>query len=89
MPVAVPKGVRRLEGLDALVLSLYGKGMTTGDIRAHLAEIYGQDISGDTISRITDAVVEDMQAWQSRPLDAAWLLSIVVKQRSRQCAVAA
>jgi putative transposase len=43
--------------------------MTTGDIQAHLAEIYGTDISRDTISCITDAVVEDMVAWQNRPLD--------------------
>lgn len=86
-PVTVPKGVRRLEGLDAMVVSLYGKGMTTGDIRAHLAEIYGQDISGDTISRITDSIVEDMNAWQSRSLDAVYPVilidAIVVKIRDQ------
>ena len=43
--------------------------MTTGDIQAHLTEIYGTDISRDTISRITDATLEDMVAWQNRPLD--------------------
>ena len=68
-PVTVPKGQRRLDGLNANVISLYAKGMSTGDIQAHLAEIYGTDISRDTISRITDAIVEDMVAWQNRPLD--------------------
>jgi transposase-like protein len=61
-PVTVPKGQRRLEGLNANVISLYAKGMSTGDIQVHLAEIYGTDISRDTISRITDAIVEDMVA---------------------------
>jgi hypothetical protein len=68
-PVMVRKGERRLDGLAGNVISLYAKGMTTGDIQAHLAEIYGTDISRDRISRITDAVVEDMVAWQNRPLD--------------------
>jgi len=68
-PVTVRKGQRRLDGLSGNVISLYAKGMTTGDIQAHLAEIYGTEISRDTISRITDAVVEDLLAWQNRPLD--------------------
>ena len=59
-PQTVRKGQRRLDGLTGNVISLYAKGMTTGDIQAHLAEIYDTDISRDTISRITDAVVEDM-----------------------------
>lgn len=50
------------------MISLYAKGLTTGDIQVHLAEIYGTEVSRDTISRITDAVVEDMLAWQNRPL---------------------
>ena len=66
-PVTVPKGQRRLDGLTGNIFSLYAKGMTTGDIQAHLGEIYGTDISRDTISRITDAVVEDLIAWQNRP----------------------
>ena len=70
-PVTVRKGQRRLDGLTGNVISLYAKGMTTGDIQAHLAEIYDTDISRDTISRITDAVVEDLIAWQNRPLDRA------------------
>jgi transposase-like protein len=51
--------------------------MTTGDIQAHLAEIYDTDISRDTISRITDAIVEDLIAWQNRPLDRGRFLSVV------------
>ena len=70
-PVTVRKGQRRLDGLTGNVISLYAKGMTTGDIQAHLLDIYDTEISRDTISRITDAVVEDMVAWQHRPLDAA------------------
>jgi putative transposase len=68
-PATVRKGQRRLDGLTGNVISLYAKGMTTGDIQAHLAEIYGTEISRDTISRITDAVVEDLLGWQNRPLD--------------------
>jgi transposase-like protein len=71
-PVTVRKGRRRLDGLTGNVISLYAKGMTTGDIQAHLAEIYDTEISRDTISRITDAIVEDLIAWQNRPLDPAW-----------------
>ena len=89
-PVTVRKGERRLEGLAGNVISLYARGMTTGDIQAHLAEIYGTDISRDTISRITDAVVEDMIAWQNRPLDRVYPVilidAIVVKIRDGQVA---
>jgi transposase-like protein len=69
-PASVRKGQRRLDGLTGDVISLYAKGMTAGDIEAHLAENYGTEISRDTISRITDAIVEDMLAWQNRPLDS-------------------
>jgi putative transposase len=89
-PVLVPKGQRRLDGFDANVISLYAKGMTTGDIQAYLAEIYQTDISRETISKITDAVVEDMQAWQSRPLDRVYPVilidAIVIKIRDGQVA---
>ena len=51
------------------MLSLYAKGLTTGEISAHFAEIYGASVSEETISRITGRVIEEMQAWQSRPLD--------------------
>jgi putative transposase len=89
-PQTVRKGQRRLDGLAGNVISLYAKGMTTGDIQAHLAEIYGTEVSRDTISRITDAVVEDMVAWQNRPLDAVYPVvlidAIVVKIRDGQVA---
>jgi putative transposase len=89
-PVTVPKGQRRLDGVAGNVISLYAKGLTTGDIQAHLAEIYGTEVSRDTISRITDAIVEDMVAWQNRPLDAIYPVilidAIVVKIRDGQVA---
>jgi transposase-like protein len=69
-PVVVPKHSRRLAGFDDAVLSLYAKGLTTGDIAHHLADIYGSEVSRDLVSRVTDAVIEQMQQWQSRPLDA-------------------
>jgi putative transposase len=89
-PVTVPKGERRLSGLSTNVISLYAKGMTTGDIQAHLFDIYGTEISRDTISRITDAIVEDLIAWQNRPLDRVYPVvlidAIVVKIRDGQVA---
>jgi transposase-like protein len=90
-PVTVPKHVRRLEGLGANVLSLYAKGLTTGEIQAHLAEIYDTEVSRETISKITDAVLPDMVAWQSRPLDrrvypVLLIDAIVVKVRGSQVA---
>jgi putative transposase len=89
-PQTVRKGQRRLDGLSGNVISLYAKGMTTGDIQAHLADVYDTEISRDTISRITDAVIEDLLAWQSRPLDAVYPVilidAIVVKIRDGQVA---
>ncbi len=79
-PVTVPKHQRRLDGLNTNVISLYAKGMSTGDIQAYLSDAYGTDISRDTISRITDAIVEDMVAWQNRPLDRAWFPVVVANQ---------
>jgi transposase-like protein len=67
-PQVVKKRQRRLCDLDAVVISLYAKGLTTGEISAHFAEVYGASVSKDTVSRITDRVIEDMQAWTSRPL---------------------
>jgi Transposase, Mutator family len=70
-PQIVKKRQRRLTGVDEIVLSLYAKGLTTGEISAHFAEIYGASVSKETISRITDKVIEEMQGWQARPLDEA------------------
>ncbi len=68
-PVIVPKQHRRLTGVDEIVLWLYARGLTTGEISANFNQIYGAQVSKETISRITDEVVEEMQTWQSRPLD--------------------
>ncbi len=66
-PAIVAKRVRRLEGVDQIVLSLTARGLTTGEVAAHFAEVYGATVSRDTISRITDTVLEQMAAWQARP----------------------
>jgi putative transposase len=63
------KRQRRLDGVDELVLTLTAKGLTTGEVSAHLAEVYGAEVSRDTISNITDRVLVEMADWQSRPLD--------------------
>ena len=76
-PLTVPVGQRRLDGLDAAVISLYAKGLTTGDIAAHLFDVYDQSIDRSTISRITDAIVGDMEVWQSRPLDSVYPVVLV------------
>jgi putative transposase len=89
-PATIPKHVRRLDGLSGNIISLYAKGMTTGDIQTYLAEIYGTEISRETISKITDQILDDMQAWQHRPLDAVYAVllidCIVVKIRGSQVA---
>jgi putative transposase len=71
-PQIVPKGARRRDGVDALVINLYARGMTVRDIQAHLAEIYDVAVSPDLISKITDSVLEEVAEWQSRPLDRVW-----------------
>ena len=89
-PQIVKKRQRRLGEVDEIVLSLYAKGLTTGEISAHFAEIYGASVSKETISRITDRVLEEMQAWQTRPLDevyaAVFIDAVVVKIRDGQVA---
>jgi putative transposase len=89
-PVIVAKRQRRLSSIDEIVLSLYARGLTTGDIAAHFAEIYDAQVSKDTISRITDRVVEEMQAWTNRPLEpvyaAVFIDAIMVKVRDGQVA---
>lgn len=89
-PVIVAKRVRRLGGVDAMVCSLSAKGLTHGEISAHLAEIYGAKVSKETITRITDRVMEGMTAWQNRPLDRVYPVvfvdAIVVKIREGQVA---
>ena len=89
-PQIVRKRQRRLSGVDEVVLSLYAKGLTTGEISAHFAEIYGASVSRETISRITDKVIEEMNDWAVRPLDeiyaAVFIDAIVVKVRDGQVA---
>jgi len=87
-PQIVRKRQGRLNGVDQIVLSLYAKGLTTGEISAHFAEIYGPSVSRETISRITDKVIEEMNEWAVRPLDeiyaAVFIDAIVVKVRDGQ-----
>ncbi len=70
-PLIVPKHQRRLAGFDQAVISLYAKGMTTGDIVAHLEDVYDTTISRDLVSRVTEQVLKDLRDWAARPLDAA------------------
>lgn len=89
-PQIVKKRQRRLTDVDEVVLSLYAKGLTTGEISAHFAEIYGASLSKETVSRITEKVVAEMQEWATRPLDAVYVAvfidAIVVKVRDGQVA---
>lgn len=89
-PQIVKKRQRRLGEVDEVVLSLYAKGLTTGEISAHFSEIYGVSVSKETISRITDKVVAEMDEWANRPLDAIYAAvfvdAIYVKVRDGQVA---
>jgi transposase-like protein len=89
-PKIVAKRQRRLGGIDDMVISLVAKGLTTGEVQAHLAEIYGTEVSRDTISAITDRVLEGLAEWQSRPLDPVYAVlfldAIYVKIRDGQVA---
>jgi putative transposase len=71
-PQLVPKGVTRLDGFDAKIISLYARGLTVREIQGHLKELYGTEVSPDLISRVTDAVLAEVKDWQSRPLDACY-----------------
>src|SRR5215467_13583902 len=71
-PQIVRKGQTRLDGFNDRIIALYARGMTTRDIRAHLREMYDVDVSPDLISRVTDAVVDELAEWQSRPLDRVY-----------------
>jgi putative transposase len=84
-PQIVRKGQRRFEGFDDKILALYSRGLSTRDIEAHLAEIYGVQVGRDLISRVTDAVMDDVREWQQRPLDdvypVVFLDALVLKVR--------
>jgi putative transposase len=84
-PKIVRKRQRRFEGFDDKILALYSRGLSTRDIEAHIAEIYGVHIGRDLISKVTDAVMDDARAWQQRPLEdvypVVFLDALVLKIR--------
>ncbi len=71
-PQIVKERQRRLNGVEEIVLSLYAHGLTTGEISAHFAQIYGASVSRETISRINDKVIEEMNEWSARPLEEVY-----------------
>ena len=71
-PQLVPKRQRRLEGFDEKVLALYARGLSTRDIQGHLEELYGVEVSPTLISNVTEAVLEEVRAWQDRPLEPVY-----------------
>jgi putative transposase len=84
-PVLLPKHETRLGGLSDIIISLYAGGMTVRDIGHHLQRVYGTDLSPDTISTVTDAVLDKVKAWQTRPLEEVYPImyvdALVVKVR--------
>ena len=84
-PMVVPKRGNMVDGIENVIVSLYAKGMSNSDIEEQIREVYGFDISTSTISRITDAITNDIVAWQSRPLEPVylivWMDGIVFKVR--------
>jgi putative transposase len=84
-PRVVPKNVRRIGGFDEAIISLYAKGLTTGEIQAHLHDVYGAEVSRELVSKVTDAVNDELVAWRNRPLDRVYPVvfvdAIVVKIR--------
>ena len=84
-PQLIKKGQRRLKGFDDKLISLYARGLTVREIRGHLQEIYGIDVSADLISRVTDRVLDEVHAWQTRELDPVYAFAyfdgFVVKVR--------
>src|SRR5580765_7895575 len=71
-PQLIAKGQTRFDGFDDKILSLYARGMTVREIQGHLAELYGTEVSPDLISRVTDAVIDEVREWQNRPLDPVY-----------------
>ncbi len=71
-PVIIKKHQRRFDGFDDAILSLYSRGLSTRDIQAHLEEIYGVEVSPDLISSVTEAVIEEVREWQTRPLESVY-----------------
>ena len=71
-PKLIPKGQTRFDGFDDKIISLYARGMSVREIQSHLAELYGTEVSPDFISKVTDAVLDEVREWQSRPLDPVY-----------------
>ncbi len=88
-PQLIKKGQTRFDGFDDKIISMYARGMTCREIKAHLQEVYGVDVSPDMISIVTDAVINEVRAWQSRPLDPLYpilyldALQVKVKDQGR------
>src|SRR5215216_1708940 len=88
-PQLIKKGQTRFDGFDDKIISMYARGMTCREIKAHLQEIYGVEVSPDLISTVTDAVIDEVRSWQSRPLDAVYpilyldALQVKVKDQGR------
>lgn len=86
-PLLVKKGQTHFDGFDDKIISMYARGMTVREIQGHLKELYGVDVSPDLISRVTDAVLDEVKIWQSRPLDSVWpivyLDALVIKIRDQ------
>ena len=88
-PQLIKKGQTRFDGFDDKIISMYARGMTCREIQSHLQEIYGVEVSPDLISTVTDGVIDEVRAWQSRPLDAVYpilyldALQVKVKDQGR------
>lgn len=86
-PAIVPKGKTHFDGFDDKILTMYARGMTVRDIQQHLHEMYGTQVSPSLISRVTDAVLDELKSWQNRPLEAVWpivyLDALVLKVRDQ------
>jgi putative transposase len=88
-PQLIKKGQTRFDGFDGKIISMYARSMTYREIQAHLEEIYSVEVSPDLISTVTDAVIDEVRSWQSRPLDALYpilyldALQVKVKDQGR------
>src|SRR5215216_3014492 len=88
-PQLIKKGQTRFDGFDDKIISMYARGMTCREIKAHLQEIYGVEVSPDLISTVTDSVIDEVRQWQARPLDAIYpilyldALQVKVKDQGR------
>ena len=88
-PQLIKKNQTRFDGLDEKIISLYSRGMTQRESKGHLEEIYGVEVSPSLISTVTDAVLDEIRAWQTRPLDAVYpilyldALQVKVKSQGR------